>query len=255
MRLNLTKRQLRDGKRVIVAAPVFTSPALVEMIGAKGFDAVFIDCEHGSAGWEEVENMVRAAELVGATPIVRVQENSPSIITRTLDRGAGGIQVPHVNTRADAEAAVRHAKFAPLGVRGFSGGRSAYGEDMSLFSSRANDETMVIAMIEDVEAIRNLDEILTVEDIDVFFVAPGDLSQSMGYPGRPDHPEVQAIIDAALLRIKASGRCAGVLTKTDQMEHYLRLGVRYLYVSVSHLLDRGIQELLASFRAVDEVER
>jgi len=135
-------------------------------------------------GWEDVENMVRAAELVDVTPIVRVQSDDPSTITRTLDRGAGGVQVPHINTRAQAEAAVRAAKFAPIGHRGYAGGRAALGVQGS-FTSHANEETMVIAMLEEVEALKNLDAILTVEHIDAFFIAPGDLAQSMGYPGQP----------------------------------------------------------------------
>ena len=122
MRHNTAKAKLKAGQAVSVIAPTYTSAGLVELLGRIGFDVIFIDCEHGPAGWDDVENMVRAAELVNVTPIVRVQDNDPSTITRALDRGAGGVQVPHVNTRAEAEAAVRHAKFAPLGHRGFAGG-------------------------------------------------------------------------------------------------------------------------------------
>ena len=206
MRHNLAKHKLAAGKPVTVISHTYTSAALVEYVAHLGFDVVFIDTEHGSAGWEEVENMVRAAELANATPIVRVQSNDHSTITRALDRGAGGVQVPHVNTRAQAEAAVRHAKFAPLGHRGFAAGRAGLGEQMSEFTRRANEETMVVLMLEEVEALQNLDEILAVDHVDALFVAPGDLSQSMGYPGQIEHPEVQAAIDQAVARIRAAGR-------------------------------------------------
>src|SRR5512142_567030 len=112
MRHNRAKEKLAAGKPISVVAPSHTSAGLVELLGRMGFDAIFIDCEHGPAGWDEVENMVRAAELTDATPIIRVQSNDPSTITRALDRGAGGVQVPHINTPEEAQAAVRAAKFA-----------------------------------------------------------------------------------------------------------------------------------------------
>ena len=192
MRHNLAKEKLAAGKPISVVAPGYTSAGLVELLGRQGFDAIFIDCEHGPAGWDEVENMVRAAELTNVTPIVRVQSNDASTITRALDRGAGGVQVPHINTRAEAEAAVRSAKFAPLGHRGYSGGRSAFGVAGN-FTVHANAETMVIAMLEEAEALKNLDDILKVDQIDAFFIAPGDLSQSMGFPGQLNHPRGMAV--------------------------------------------------------------
>src|SRR5512137_3077461 len=140
MRHNLAKERLAAGKPVSVVAPGYSSAGLVELLGRMGFDAIFIDCEHGSVGWEDVEHMVRAAELVDATPIIRVQSNDPSTITRALDRGAGGVQVPHINTPEEAQAAVRAAKFAPLGQRGYAGGRSALGVKGN-FTLHANEET------------------------------------------------------------------------------------------------------------------
>jgi 2-keto-3-deoxy-L-rhamnonate aldolase RhmA len=213
-----------------------------------GFDVIFIDCEHGPAGWDDVENMVRAAELADATPIVRVQANDPSTITRALDRGAGGVQVPHVNTLAQAEAAVHHAKFAPIGHRGFAGGRAAFGVSGD-FTRHANDETMVVVMLEEVEAVRNLEDILRVEHIDAFFIAPGDLSQSMGYPGQPDHPEVQAVIDDAVRRTRAAGRAPGVLASPMTVERYAELGALFLYVSLASLLTPAAKEFLTVVNA------
>ncbi len=248
MRHNLAKERLAAGRPVSVIAPGYTSAGLVELLGRMGFDAIFIDCEHGPTGWEEVENMVRAAELVDSTPIVRVQSNDPSTITRALDRGAGGVQIPHINTRAQAEAAVRAAKFAPLGHRGYAEGRSTLGVK-SNFTGHANDETMVVAMLEEVEALKNLDEILKVEHIDAFFIAPGDLSQSMGYPGQMDHPEVQAAIHDAVRRTRAAGRAPGVLTtNAATARRLLDLGALFIYVSLASLLQPGAREFLAEFK-------
>ncbi len=248
MRNNTAKAKLAAGKAVSVINPTYTAPGLVELVARLGFDVIFIDCEHGPAGWDDVEDMVRAAELANATPIVRVQANDGPTITRALDRGAGGVQVPHVNTRADAEAAVRHAKFAPLGHRGFAGGRSAFGEKMAEYTRRANDETMVVVMLEEVEALRNLDDILKVEPVDVFFVAPGDLAQSMGFPGQMDHPKVQAAIDDAVARIRTAGRAPGVLATPVTVRRHVERGALFLYVSLASVLDPGAKDFLAAVR-------
>ncbi len=248
MRHNTAKAKLAAGQPVSVVNPTYTSAGLVELLARVGFDVIFIDTEHGPAGWDDVENMVRAAELANATPIVRVQANDASTITRALDRGAGGVQVPHVNTRAEAEAAVRHAKFAPIGHRGFAGGRSAFGEKMSEYTRRANQETMVVVMLEEVEALENLDEILKVEHVDVFFVAPGDLAQSMGVPGQMDHPKVQAAIDDAVRRIRAAGRAPGVLVTPATARRYLERGAFFLYVGLASVLDPGAKEFLAALK-------
>jgi 4-hydroxy-2-oxoheptanedioate aldolase len=249
LRDNTAKRKLATGQAVSVINPTYSSPGLVELLGRMGFDVIFLDCEHGPASWDAVEDMVRAAELVGATPIVRVQANDPSTITRALDRGAGGVQVPHVNTRAEAEAAVRHAKFAPIGHRGFAGGRSAFGEKMADYTRRANEETMVVVMLEEVEALANLDDILKVEHVDVFFVAPGDLAQSMGLPGQMGHPKVQAAIDDAVGRIVAAGRVAGALTTPATVRRYRERGARFLYVGLASVLDPGSKDFTDAVRA------
>lgn len=247
MRTNLAKAKLAAGGSISVVAPTYSSAGLVELLGRMRFDAIFIDCEHGPAGWEEVEHMVRAAELADVTPIVRVQSNDPATITRALDRGAGGVQVPHINTRAQAEAAVRAAKFAPLGHRGYAGGRAAFGVAGN-FTVHANQETMVVVMLEEVEALENLDQILGVDQIDAFFVAPGDLSQSMGYPGQLDHPAVQAAVADAVRRTAAAGRAAGVLTTgASDARRYQAMGARFLYVSLASLLQPGAREFLSVF--------
>jgi 4-hydroxy-2-oxoheptanedioate aldolase len=249
VRTNTAKAKLRAGQPVSVINPGYTSAGLVELVARLGFDAIFIDCEHGPAGWDDVEHMVRAAELCDATPIVRVQANDGPTITRALDRGAGGVQVPHVNTRAEAEAAVRHAKFAPIGHRGYAGGRAAFGEKPADFTRRANEETLVVVMLEEVTALEHLDAILSVDHIDVFFIAPGDLAQSMGHPGRMDHPDVQAAIDDAVGRIRAAGRAPGVLTTPATVRRYLDRGAQFLYVSLASLLDPGARGFLATINA------
>src|SRR3954471_22775999 len=159
MRENTAKAKLKAGEAIIGPIVGFTSPQLVEIAGRAGFDFVFLDCEHGAIGLDEVENMVRAADLVDVSTIVRVPENNPQQILRYLDLGAGGVQVPHVKTRDDAARAVEASKYRPQGSRGIGGGRAAdYGlgaRSGSEYMQFANEQTWVSAMIEDVEGVRN----------------------------------------------------------------------------------------------------
>jgi 4-hydroxy-2-oxoheptanedioate aldolase len=249
MRSNSLKHKLAAGQPATIVAPFAPSAGLVEFLGHLGFDGVFLDCEHGSSTWGEVEDMVRAADLAGYSSIVRVERNDPATITRALDRGASGVQVPHVNTAGEAAEVVQHAKFAPLGHRGWSGGRSAFGVNGAQFAAHANAETLVAIMLEESEALANLDDILRVDNVDVFFVAPGDLAQSMGHPGNIDHPAVQAAIDDALSRIRAAGRVSGALVSPGDLDRYLDLGVQYVYVGLTALLTPAANEFVQRVRA------
>src|SRR5215467_12300021 len=155
MRENTAKAKLTSGEPVIGPIVGFTSPQLVEIAGRAGFDFVFIDCEHGAIGLDECENLVRAADLVGLSSIVRVPENNPQQILRYLDLGAHGVQVPHLTSKDDALRAVDASKYAPRGSRGMGGGRAAdyglgriTGED---YLEYANQQTWVSGMIEDLE--------------------------------------------------------------------------------------------------------
>lgn len=245
MQANKVKRKLAAGRSVVVVETRHASPSFVEFVAQLGFDAVFLDLEHGGGSWEGLENMIRAAEIGGATPIVRVQDNGASSVGRSLDRGAGGIQVPHVNTSEDAASAVKHVKFAPLGHRGWYTGRPSYGEALEHYPLRANEETLVVVTLEEVEALENLEQILAVEHIDVFCLAPGDLALSMGLPGQGQHPEVRKAIDDAISRIVRSSRVAGVPVTASTLDHYRMLGARYFLVSLPTLLTSVATDFIA----------
>jgi 4-hydroxy-2-oxoheptanedioate aldolase len=234
---NALKDKLAAGQPATIIAPYATSAGLVELLGHFGFDGVFLDCEHGPASWEEVEHMIRAAEVAGYSSVVRVQANDAATITRALDRGAGGIQVPHVNSGDDAAAVVDNVKYAPLGHRGWSGWRGAFGLDGAEYARQANAATLVAVMLEEAEALNNLDDILRVDGVDVFIVAPGDLAQSMGLQGQAGHPSVQNAIDDALRRIRSAGRVSGTLTTPKTLDRYLEIGVQFLYVGLQSLLE------------------
>jgi len=252
MRTNLLKQKLREGKPAFGAMITFPSPPIVEMLGYMGFDWVLIDNEHGSIGVESAEDMIRAGDLTGVAPIVRPVANRPEVIAPFLDRGAWGVQVPHVNTRAEAEAAVSACKYYPEGQRGiFSRGRPAeygIGGTTPEYVKAANANTLVCLMLEEVEALRNIDDICTVKGVDVLFIGSGDLSQSMGYPGQQTHPEVQALMEDGVKRIRKAGVVAGVSCPDTLIPKFLGLGVQYFHSNVGTLLQSAGEAYLKTVR-------
>jgi 2-keto-3-deoxy-L-rhamnonate aldolase RhmA len=153
-----------------------------------------------------------------------------------------GIVVPHVNSRDAAERAAQSAKYAPLGYRGMFGGRQSFG--VADYFHAANDQTMVIVLLEEVEALGNLDDILKVDNIDVFFVAPSDLAQTMGHLGDPEHPEVQSAIEEAIGKIVSAGRVPGTLVNDGNLERYVQMGVKFLMTSWNGWVARGATEFV-----------
>jgi 4-hydroxy-2-oxoheptanedioate aldolase len=177
------------------------------------------------------------------TSIVRVNMNEQPIIYRTLDRGAQGIVVPHVNTREEAQNVVDGGKFSPMGQRGMFLSRQGFG--VPDYFTTANDHTLLVVLIEDIVAVNNLDEILKVDNIDVFFVAPSDLAASMGRIGELSHPEVKSTVDGALQRIAASGRVAGTLAMDDTVSRFAALGVRFFFTVVDPWIHAGAKNFKA----------
>jgi 4-hydroxy-2-oxoheptanedioate aldolase len=201
--------------------------------------------------------MVRAAEAAGTVPIVRVAENNPSAICRALDIGALGVQVPQVTTAEDAHRAVQAARYYPAGSRGVAMMRSAQysAVNPSGYFARANAETMVVLHCESVESVENLPEILKVEGIDVVFVGPFDLSQSLGKPGQVNLPEVQDTVERALNAIIASGVAAGSVALSPAHARLLiQRGVRYVTLGADYLLllDRCRNDLIDARRPEGE---
>ena len=241
IRPNKAKQKLQQNQVVTTISGLQTSE-IIDFLGPLGFDAAWIEGEHGPVTWEQLGDMTRACDLWGMTSITRVTANEPWLITRTLDRGSMGIVVPHVNTREEAERAAQSAKYAPLGYRGMFGGRQSYG--VADYFQQANDQTMVVVLLEEETALRNLDEILRVDNIDAFFVAPSDLAQTMGHIGDTGHPEVQRAIDDAIARITAAGRVAGTLVNDDNIAAYVDKGVRFTMTSWNAWLVRGASEFL-----------
>lgn len=215
-------------------------PALVEIIGRAGFDFVIIDCEHGPLDMLVAEDMIRAARLSGLSPVIRVSENNPALISRALDIGAEAVEVPQINTRADAEQVVNAAKFYPLGERGVCKYVRAAGYssiDKDTYFECANKDTKVIIHIEGEAGLSNFQEILQVPDIDVIFLGPYDLSQSLGIPGQVDHPAVVSRMKEMVDLAQGVGKVVGTFVDdVATAKNWMDLGVLY----ISYSVDTGV---------------
>jgi 2-keto-3-deoxy-L-rhamnonate aldolase RhmA len=252
MQTNRMKAKLAAGEPAFGLSVMIPSPQIVESAAGMGFDWVLIDCEHGTVGLESMELMVMAAEASGVTPIVRPRTNAAEDILQAMDRGAQGVQVPHVNTAAQARAAVEAVKFHPQGRRSLAAGTRAAGYGFrgssGEFVAEANRQTLVCVQIEDEEALPNLDDMLRVSGVDVFFIGPSDLSQSMGHPGNPKAPVVAQAIEAALAKIVAAGKTPGMPAAAAAVEGALASGVRYVYTHLPVILASGSSTYFRSAR-------
>jgi len=246
------KAKLIAGETVYGVVVRFPAPALVEMFGHIGFDYVMLDCEHGSISLEGCESMLIAADASGYSTVVRVPYLHEKEISRTLDIGAQGVQVPMINTRAEAESMARASKYYPLGERGMALPRSAdYGMTLPgpAYYQFANENTLTLAHIETVEAVENLGELVQVAGIDVFFIGPSDLSQSMGFPGQNDHPAVLAKIEEAIEKIRAGGKIPGIFAgSAAAILRYKHTGVRVLLTSADALIKTVSLDYLKTVR-------
>lgn len=223
------------------------SPGLAEMIAHAGFDVIVLDMEHGPFDWASLENTIRACENASTACVIRVPERRREYILKALDSGASGVQVPMVETLAQAEEVVRLAKYPPLGHRGASFGHrvARYGTlvDKGAYIEQANRETAVIIHIENLNAVQNLDDILTVEGIDVIFIGPTDLAVSMGFARDLNNPEVQKVINQVREKALAAGKAVGILgANAQQLKKYQQEKITYLLTSIQAIVNKEAQE-------------
>ena len=228
------------------------SAKLTEIVGLAGFDFVVIDMEHGPIDMTVAEDMVRAAEVAGVTPLIRVSHNTPHLILRALDIGRQGVHIPEINTVADVREAVASSKYGPIGHRGLAGVRAAdYGfkQPLAEYAPQANHEVLVVAHIESRRAVEGLDELLRQDGIDVYYLGPEDLSNSLGIPGQSKHPSVVQLVEDSIHRITAAGRVAGcVAADAATARRYVELGAR-IGAHALRFLVQASRQFLAEVRS------
>ncbi|WP_334139735.1 HpcH/HpaI aldolase family protein [Thermovirga lienii] len=237
--VNKLKEKLQSGEVVVGPFVGLNCPDLVEIMGIVGFDFCVIDTEHGPMNPESIQHLIRAAELSGMTPVVRVTEASPTNILRVLDVGAKAIHVPQVNDVQTAQMVAKASRYYPEGMRGAAVPRALeYGlKPLKEALEEANRDTMVIVHCENVEGLSRLEEIASVSGIDMIFVGPYDLSQSLGIPGQIMHPDMREAVGRALSIIKGAGKPAGIfVTSVDEAVQRIQEGFNYVAYSLDSLI-------------------
>lgn len=227
--------------------------SFVESSGKGGIDFCILDMEHGPISYEHLPNLIRACECSNTLPIVRVSDNCEEYISKALDLGAAGIQIPQISDKLSAEKAVRYAKFYPRGTRGvcrYVRAAEYSSLDRSQYFKDANT-AMVILQIEGTEGINNLDEILSVPDIDILFIGPYDLSQSLGLPGNVHHPKVIQQMKHIISKAKNLDISVGTFVDTPEDALYWKsLGVKYIANSVDvGIFYSACKEIVTSIKA------
>ncbi len=251
---NSLKKKLYAGEVSFGTFVAINSADIVEICGIAGFDFVVLDGEHGYISPETSLPLIRAAEASGMTPIVRVCENSESLILRTLDVGAHGIHIPQINTVEQAKSAINYVKYFPKGTRGVSFHRACgYGMyNINEYMEQENDETLVVFHCENVLAMKNIDDIAATDGLDVIIFGPYDMSQSMGIPGKTNDASVEEAAQHMLKACQRHGKIAGIYTNDAISAHKrMKQGFRYLPVGVDcKVLSDTYSELSKSLKNI-----
>ena len=253
MRKNLLKEKIENGEMVIGPFVNCCDGSFIEILGLAGFDFAIVDMEHGPLSVETAQRLCRSAHGVGLSPIVRVRKNDAPQIQRALDIGSAGVQVPQIETAADAKAVVRGAKYVPHGMRGLSfytraGDYTIHG--VAGVTDKLNDQQIVIIHVEGKRGLENLDEIISVPQIDVVFLGPYDLSQSFGIPGQVNDPRVVTGMEEATVKIRAAGKAVGTFAAdVATAKRWADVGVQYISLGVDvGIYAHACRELVADFK-------
>lgn len=192
---SILKAKLKKGELSIGSWLTIPHQSVIEILGSAGFEWLTIDLEHAAISIETAMNLIGHIQGNGMQALVRVSKNEEVVIKRVLDAGADGVIVPMIKNKEDAIEAVNYVKYPPLGKRGVGLNRAQkYGTAFDTYQEWVKNEVVVIAQIEHIDAVNNLEEIFSVPGIDGIIVGPYDLSASMGYPGEYDREDVQVAL-------------------------------------------------------------
>lgn len=235
IRTNPMKAGLKAGKSYIGTFAKIPDASVVELFSFCGFDYFIVDNEHSQMSKESMLSLLRASDISGIVPIVRVRENSRSQMLQALDAGALGVMVPETSTAEEVKHVIDSALYAPEGSRGYTASNRAagYGSmDAAEYARTANQNVMTIVYCETMQGIENLDAMLAVPNLDVMWMGPMDLSQALGVTGQPKHPKVVAAMDDIIARCKKAGVAVGTIAgDAETTKDLLRRGVQLIGLS------------------------
>ena len=251
---NYLKEKLEKGIPCIGTWVTIPSEINTEIMSIAGLDFLIIDQEHGPITFETAQRMSMSCELHNTSPIMRIGDINKPFIQNALDIGVHGIQIPNIETKAHAQRVIDFSKYPPIGDRGLSPFTRAgqyNGENSERLTSQANENTLVILNIEGQGAIKNLDEVLEVEEVDTLFIGLFDLSKSLGMPGQVNDIEVLKNLEIITKKTVKAGKSVGTIaTSHDTLKRFMDLGLTYLvYLVDCDVIRNSYQE------AVDVVKR
>jgi 4-hydroxy-2-oxoheptanedioate aldolase len=230
---NPVKRKLREGRTVIGTWLNLGDPIAAEALAALGFDWLVVDTEHSPIDLHAMATMFQAMGRFPVAPMARIPWNNEENIKRVLDAGAWGFVAPNVRSREEAELVVHAAKYPPRGIRSLGGGRHSlsFKTDPATYFQNANDEILVVLQIEHIDAVRKIDDILSVPDFDACFIGPNDLCASMGLTPslEPPHKEFEEAVKTILRSAQSHGVAAGIHCATPEtVNRRIRQGWRFM---------------------------
>ena len=252
--LGSLRRSLAEGRPTLGYLVTTPSVQIVQALARTGVDWLMLDTEHAPVGIESVAAMVAATGGTPATPIVRVPAARPELVKPVLDCGALGVVFPQIASREEAEAAVRTVRYAPTGQRGYGPTYAAlrWGLTNLDYLRAANDAVLSVVLIESPAGVDALDDILTVDGLDVVAVARGDLSQSLGVAGQFDHPRLREVVARAEAKILAHGKVAlgGIAFSPDDARAMIARGHRFVVLgSDAGLISGAAQRMVQAIRS------
>ncbi|MFL2767155.1 MAG: HpcH/HpaI aldolase family protein [Dehalococcoidia bacterium] len=252
MNNNIMKEKLRSGKNVVGLFQNVINPNITEIMGLLGFDFVIVDGEHTTFNPNLAEEHFRAAELRNISSVTRIGQNDQQVIQKFLDAGSEGVLMPLINNKSDALEVVDSVKYPPVGKRGLASGRgSSYGIPQSVKEhvDHSNNETLVAIQIETTEAMEKVEEISSIDEVDVLFFGPSDISSSFGIHGQINDPKVRDTI-ANLSKIAiANGKSCGTIARdSNDFKFYKEAGFQWFCSGVTNMMQSGMKEYLSELK-------
>ena len=252
MNNNIMKEKLRSGKNVVGLFQNVINPNITEIMGLLGFDFVIVDGEHTTFNPNLAEEHFRAAELRNISSVTRIGQNDQQVIQIFLDAGSQGVLMPLINNKSDALEVVDSVKYPPIGKRGLASGRgSSYGIPQSVKEhvDHSNKETLVAIQIETTEAMENVEEISSIEEVDVLFFGPSDISSSFGIHGQINDPKVRDTISSLSKIAIGNGKSCGTIARdANDFEFYKEAGFQWFCSGVTNMMQTGMKEYLSELK-------
>ena len=227
------KNKLKKNELTIGSWIMMNDPMSVEVMALAGFEWLVVDIEHTSIGLQATENLIRTIQANNMSALVRVSKNEEVVIKKVLDMGADGIIVPMVCSKEDALQAVNYAKYPPQGKRGVGLYRaSGYGAKFEEYKKWVDEELVIIAQIEHINAVNNIKSIIQVDGIDGTFIGPYDMSGSMGFPGDFERDDVKESVQKVLEQCKSHNTPSGFhVVDTDPKKLQIKIDEGYTFLA------------------------